>query len=171
MKILDIGCGKKKRNGAVGIDFHPETDADIIHDLNKLPYHFSDNEFDMIIGDNVIEHLTNPLKVMEEIHRIAKPDAIVKIMVPHFSSCGAFFDLTHKSFFSIRSFDIFLEGGPFPYYTKVRFRLLKSKIHFGRLYRLLGIEFIANRSPLFYETHLAFVFQAFQLYFELRVIK
>ena len=38
MKILDLGCGKRKRKGTVGIDISKDTDADIIHDLNKFPY-------------------------------------------------------------------------------------------------------------------------------------
>ena len=32
MKILDLGCGKRKRKGAIGIDISEDTDADVIHD-------------------------------------------------------------------------------------------------------------------------------------------
>ena len=99
MKILHLGCGIKKVEGAVGVDIHPDTKADIIHDLNKFPYPFNDSEFNMIICDSVLEHLVDIVKVMEEIHRIAKADALVKIVVPHFSSDDSFADLTHKHFF------------------------------------------------------------------------
>ena len=36
LKILDLGCGKKKRSGAIGVDYSDRHNADVIHDLNKL---------------------------------------------------------------------------------------------------------------------------------------
>ena len=33
--ILDVGCGRKKQPGAIGIDFNANTDADVIHNLNQ----------------------------------------------------------------------------------------------------------------------------------------
>ncbi len=55
--ILDRGCGKKKRQGAVGVDFNERTDADIIHDLNLFPYPFEDEIYDEVYIDNTLEHL------------------------------------------------------------------------------------------------------------------
>ena len=40
--ILDLGCGNKKRDGTIGVDFNSRTKADIIHDLNIFPYPFED---------------------------------------------------------------------------------------------------------------------------------
>ena len=84
MKILDLGCGKRKRKGAIGVDISEDTDADVIHDnnLNVFPYPFVDNEFDYVYADNVIEHLDNVVKVLEELHRISKNGATIKIIVP-----------------------------------------------------------------------------------------
>ena len=53
--ILDLGCGNKKRPGAIGIDVNPRCDADVIHDLNAFPYPFAESAFDEIYADNVIE--------------------------------------------------------------------------------------------------------------------
>jgi predicted SAM-dependent methyltransferase len=55
-RILDIGCGTNKVAGAIGMDFNPKTAADVIHDLDDLPYPFADNSFDEVIGRHVIEH-------------------------------------------------------------------------------------------------------------------
>jgi predicted SAM-dependent methyltransferase len=70
MKILDLGCGNKKLRGVIGIDINPLLDADVIHDLNNLPYRFENSLSDEIIGDNVIEHLDDVIKIKEELSRI-----------------------------------------------------------------------------------------------------
>ena len=36
LKVLDLGCGKKKRPGAIGVDFSDRHTADDIHDLNNF---------------------------------------------------------------------------------------------------------------------------------------
>lgn len=107
LKILDLGCGKKKRIGAIGVDFSNRHAADIIHNLNIFPYPFNDNEFDEIYLDNVLEHLDNPMEVMEEVHRICKAGGNVKVIVPYFRSVWAFIDPTHKHFFTVDSFAYF----------------------------------------------------------------
>ena len=82
--ILDLGCGKKKRPGTVGVDFSDRHEADVIHDLNNFPYPFLDSSVDHIYLDNVLEHLDHPLLVMEELYRILKPYATIKVIVPYF---------------------------------------------------------------------------------------
>ena len=66
-KVLDLGCGRAKFPGSIGVDSNPESDADIIHDLNKFPYPFHDNEFDVIRCIDILEHLDDVVRVMEEI--------------------------------------------------------------------------------------------------------
>ena len=107
IKILDLGCGKRKQKNAIGIDISKDTDADVIHDLNSFPYPFDDNEFNYVYADNVIEHLDDVVKVLEELHRITKDGATIKIIVPFFRSVYARIDPTHKHFFTVRSFDYF----------------------------------------------------------------
>ncbi len=75
-RILDLGCGRQKISGAIGIDLNPASDADVIHDLNVFPYPFAGNEFDEVHCDSVLEHLDNFFRVMEEIHRITVPEGL-----------------------------------------------------------------------------------------------
>lgn len=179
MKILDLGCGKKKIPNAIGIDINPETDADIIHDLNVFPYPFANNEFDEVNCDSILEHLNDFFRVMEEIHRIAVPGAIVHVQVPYFTSFDAFTDPTHKHFFTCRSFDYFREDYMYNYYTKARFIIVKIHLTFLKLrqlggvspHRLLGIEFLANKGLKIYEAFFAYIFPAHILSFELKVVK
>jgi len=42
-KILDLGCGNRKKEGTIGIDINPNTNADIIHDPNTFPYPFEES--------------------------------------------------------------------------------------------------------------------------------
>ena len=72
MKILDIGCGKYKTPGSIGLDSNPKTGADVIHSLDDVPYPFADDEFDVIVGNQVIEHVEDVLAVIAELHRITK---------------------------------------------------------------------------------------------------
>ena len=85
-KILDLGCGKKKRQGSIGVDYSDRHDADIIHNLNLFPYPFADNSIDKVYLDNVLEHLDDPMAVMAEVHRICKNGAEIKVIVPYFRS-------------------------------------------------------------------------------------
>ena len=60
VRILDIGCGSSKVQGAVGVDFNPSLDADVVHDLNKFPYPFQHQEFDEVHVKDTLFLLDNP---------------------------------------------------------------------------------------------------------------
>jgi predicted SAM-dependent methyltransferase len=104
LKILDLGCGKKKRLGAIGVDYSDRHNADVIHDLNMFPYPFESDSIDQIYLDNVLEHLDKPMRVMEEVYRITKFGGCVKVIVPYFRSNWAFIDPTHQTFYTVDSF-------------------------------------------------------------------
>jgi len=86
MKILDVGCGKHKILGVKGVDIDPDSNADIIHDLNDFPYPFEDNTFDKVYARAILEHLDKAELVMKELYRICKSNAKIIITVPHFSN-------------------------------------------------------------------------------------
>ena len=132
-KILNIGCGLTRIPNSIGIDVAaiPNT-VDFVQDLNLLPYPFEDKTFDEVIMYHVLEHLESPIKVLEEIHRILRPGGHLHIRVPHFSSSGAFTDMTHKRPFGYYSFDSFEFENDQHYYTRVNFSIV------GRQLRYLG---------------------------------
>lgn len=156
--ILDLGCGKKKRDGAIGVDFSDRHDADVIHNLNHFPYPFDDESVDEIYMDNCLEHLDEPIKVMEEIHRIIKPKSFVKIIVPYFRSVHAFIDPTHKTFYTVDSFSYYDPRHIICQkydYTNARFKV--NKIIFNEtlnsnLFKKLIVKF-ANKWPGKYERY------------------
>lgn len=120
---LNIGCGNKKIPGYIGVDLTKTNATDILHDLNRFPYPFQNNSIQEILLDNVIEHLDNVIKVIEELHRILIKNGKIIIRVPYAKSDSAFVDPTHKHFFTEKSFNYFTDGFSYSYYTKARFHV------------------------------------------------
>lgn len=106
---LNLGCGTFKKPGYINVDIYPEFEPDVLHDLNKLPYPFPDNRFELIEIFHVLEHLDEPLRVIRELRRISKHNGLIVIKVPHFSR--GFSHPEHK-----RGFDVSL-----PYYFSPSF--------------------------------------------------
>jgi SAM-dependent methyltransferase len=172
-KLLDLGCGTRKRPGAVGLDINDRTDADVLHDLNTFPYPFDDESFDEILLDNTLEHLDNVVRVVEEVHRICRPGGLVTIVVPYFRSVWACIDPTHKHFFTVGSFDYFDPDQPmsarYPY-SLVRFKcervVFNETIANSWLKKMLLK--IANRWPRGYEYYLSHLYPLDDITFRLR---
>lgn len=95
---LHIGCGKKILNGWINLDIMGLPGVDVIADLDDCkakPLPFKDNTFSEIRGEHVIEHIKDTLSMMQELHRISKPDARAIFVCPYGSSDDAFEDPTH----------------------------------------------------------------------------
>ncbi|HLD24571.1 MAG TPA: glycosyltransferase [Patescibacteria group bacterium] len=84
---LNLGCGNRAKEGYINVDNNPllKDDGVIMHDLNNIPYPFADDIFEEIRMDHVLEHLDDPLTVLQEVYRIAKNGCKVFVRCPHFS--------------------------------------------------------------------------------------
>ena len=178
MLKLDLGCGKSKRKGFLGVDIKNFPSVDIIHNLNQFPYPFKDNEVGEVRMDQVLEHLEDPIKTMEEIYRISRNDAKLTICVPYFRSFYAFIDPTHKNFFGIHWFDYFDPTHKFFkkfHYSNAKLKLLKVVFDMefmhdlGIIHRI--VKKIANKKPNFYEQKLSHLYPLNTLTYFLKVIK
>jgi|SRR5215813_11101723 len=126
---LYFGCGNHRVEGFIGVDRIKTDQVDIVHDMNLYPYPFADSTVDEVLLINILEHFPDTVKVMEEMWRICRNGAIVRIVVPYYNSPGACQDPTHKSFFTENTFDYFTEAGTTPlsqynYYSSARFKIL-----------------------------------------------
>lgn len=95
---LDIACGNSKQEGFTGIDISPACDADVIHDLTRFPWPFEDDSVDEGFTSHYVEHTPDLVAFMNEVYRILKPDAMIRIVHPHLRSDRAFQDPTHTRF-------------------------------------------------------------------------
>ena len=171
LQILNLGCGLKKVEGALNVDVRPGVAPDLVHDLNLIPWPFGDSQFSEVLAHDVLEHCDDVIAVLDEIHRICRNDALVKITVPHFSCMNAFTDPTHQHFFGWSSFHYVTGERELSYYTSNRFRRRASKIVFLPSFVNKFVSRLANRYPEAYEQRWAWIFPAWFLYFELEISK
>ncbi len=175
MKILDVGCGINKYPGAVGVDNNPRSRADVLADLDHIPYPFRDNSFDQLRAVHVIEHVADVVRSMEEFWRLVRPGGLVVIVTPHYTDFSSFCDPTHRwhlNSFSLRYFGE--DHGGFGYYSAVRFRERKVRVKLLSLWRLFGFELLVNRFRRlrrFWEHYLCYVVRGKVIEWELEVLK
>ena len=98
--IVDIGGGIPSGD-RLTIDINPE--ASIVHDLNAFPWPIKDNSCLNLRMSHVLEHLDDPLRVMEEIYRISMPGAVLEIRVPWWKN-DMFSNPAHKHWFKPKWF-------------------------------------------------------------------
>ena len=170
-EILNLGCGLKHVAAALNLDVNSDTSPDLIHDLNRLPWPLPTNQFREVLAYDVIEHLGDFIATMEEIHRVCRAGAVVRVTVPHFSCANAFTDPTHERLFGFFSFDYVTGESDVEHYTRVRFKKLSSRIIFYPSLLNKLVWRLANSYPAAYEQRWAWIFPAWYLYFELEVQK
>lgn len=85
--LVDVGCGSKPYRklftGAtkyIGLDIVAGPEVDIIGKAWELP--FADNEFDILISTQVLEHTEYVHKAMQEMQRVVKPGGRIFISAP-----------------------------------------------------------------------------------------
>jgi O-antigen biosynthesis protein len=104
---IDLGGGIDKRPGWIAVDLHHGGPTigmnDVVTDLNQ-PWPFKDNSVGVIRAHDVIEHLKDPIHVMNEAHRVLVHGGLFLIEVPSTDGRGAFQDPSHVSFWNTNSF-------------------------------------------------------------------
>jgi predicted SAM-dependent methyltransferase len=99
MKKLNFGCGIDKREGYDNIDIED-------FDFNEFPYMIANNIYDEILVRDVLEHMKYPIKTLEELHRICKPNGVIKIITPYYNSAGSFGSMEHYHHFNKNCFAV-----------------------------------------------------------------
>lgn len=116
MELL-IGCGNSRVkklhlgtaewNELVTLDFDPDCNPDVLHDLTVFPYPFEDNTFDEIHAYEVLEHLGAQgdwkafFDLFGELHRILKPEGLILATTPMWNSLWAWGDPSHTRIINV----------------------------------------------------------------------
>lgn len=172
--ILNLGCGKdiiKSTNSIkwINIDIADLLGVNVKHDLTKFPYPFKDNFFDEILSLGSLELINADfIKIMEELHRICKPNAIIKIRSPAFPNMCSAQDPLTKKFMTWNTFEYFTDDW---HYSKARFKTTKRKYIYSLNPKLRWLSFFPNLFPVFYTRFLFNLFPSNNIYYELKVVK
>lgn len=112
---LNIGCGRNILKGWVNVDKVALPGVDVVTETmhHSLPM-FDANTVDEFLLSHVIEHIHEPLPLMQELHRLAKPGALATIRTPYGSSDDAWEDPTHVRPYFPHSFGYFSQ----PFYWR-----------------------------------------------------
>lgn len=99
---VDLGCGKKKQGGFVGIDRFPLPGVDIVADMNMgLP--LADNCVDYLVAAHSLEHVDDVLFTMQEIYRVCKHKTLVCVVAPYYHTSLNMANPFHKQAFNEHS--------------------------------------------------------------------
>ena len=171
MKKLNMGCGRDIKKGYINLDSIKLPGVDIVHNLEKFPWPFKDNEFDMIISSHVLEHLGDTLNNMEEIWRILKPGGTIIIKVPNASHRVAFVDPTHKRYFTLNTFDYFQENHGYNYYSSARFKIIEKKFADRHLPQIVLKIINSSLMQKLYDRFIIHLFPLEELHYKMECIK
>jgi SAM-dependent methyltransferase len=129
---LHLGCGNEILPGWINHDLVSLPGVDVVHDLENFPWPFETDQFSEVRMHHVLEHLSNPVRTIEELHRILEPGGMLQVRVPYWNSPDWATDPTHRVAFNEYSFDYFdpttYQGRERPYYSTARFSI-RSKTY------------------------------------------
>lgn len=95
---LNLGAGKKLIAGSIALDY-PDWDAD----HHRIP--FQDGVISGIHCYHFLEHVRQPILMLEEFQRVLRPGGVVNIVVPYYTSQMQAQDLDHKHCFCETTWD------------------------------------------------------------------
>ena len=131
---LNLGCSDRHAAGYVNVDRVPP--ADVLADLSE-PWPWLDSSVDEILAHDIIEHLPNKIRTMNEAWRVLKPGGMLDVIVPTTDGPGAFMDPTHISFWHRNSFWYYTAGDAHrerfgtAYGIEARFAVMHDQIILG----------------------------------------
>jgi hypothetical protein len=172
--VLDVGFGLKRAEpGAIGMDWSPESGAEVAWDVNRYPWPLPEGVFERVHMSHIIEHLDDIVRGMREVHRVCRDGAEVLVTTPHFSSHNSYTDPTHRHHLAAASFEYFTDrefatfAGP-----RCGFELVGLELTFGGNAVLDNLGRLTARLSLrWYERHCAFILPALDIRARLRAVK
>ncbi|MCC7275589.1 MAG: hypothetical protein IT561_23165 [Alphaproteobacteria bacterium] len=108
---LNLGCGMRKLDGHLNVDASPHCEPDLLVDLEVLPWPFETSSAEEIVMSHVLEHLGQApavyLGIIKELYRVCRPDALVRVVVPHPHHDDFLTDPTHVRPITLQGLEMF----------------------------------------------------------------
>lgn len=148
---VEFGPGHRRAiDSAITIDHLPIPTADIVANVDDGLAFIPDGSVDLIYSSHFMEHVKDVGEVLAEFHRILKPGAELKIIVPHHSSPYYYSDYTHKVFWGLYtpfyfSDETFFRRTVPRFYNHLNFKVTDIRLVFGspfRFRRMFKREFV-----------------------------
>jgi 2-polyprenyl-3-methyl-5-hydroxy-6-metoxy-1,4-benzoquinol methylase len=170
-KILDVGCGngvfsnlvKEKNKAEVwGIELMPneaEIAKNFLHkvftgpceeQINNVP----NNYFDAIYFNDVLEHLVDPYKVLEQIKSKLAPNGVIISSIPNIRYHNVFIKLLFKKEFEYQSYGV-LDKTHLRFFTKKSIKNMYTNLGFEVL-KHVGINGSKSLKPILYNIPVLF---------------
>lgn len=95
---LDLGCGKAKKQGYIGVDSRAFEGVDVVCNLGSDKWPWPDDSVEDVHCSHMVEHLTatERMHFANELCRVLKKGGKALIITPHWASNRAYGDLTHQ---------------------------------------------------------------------------
>lgn len=101
--VLDLGCGGQKQYpGNVGVDLFRTSEVDVLADVSA-PLPFADSSVDRVFLVHILEHLLDFLPLVDEVHRILRPDGTAFVLSPWWQYVNAVADPTHVRMLDVQT--------------------------------------------------------------------
>ena len=89
-RLLDVGCGRtpyremisEQIESYTALDIAPAPEVDVVGDALNLP--FENDAFQTVFTSQVLEHVTDPRRMLAELARVVTPDGYVILSVPQY---------------------------------------------------------------------------------------
>lgn len=105
---LNLGAGKRKREGFISVDREAFEGVDVVCDITKgLSY--EDSSVDKVYSEDFLEHIPPESKVfvINEIWRVLKPGGTMEHYIPNAGSRNDFGSPSHLSHWNLQQFEHF----------------------------------------------------------------
>ena len=154
MQKINLGCGRKKLDGYVNVDYSAVVNPDLVWDLEKKPYPFETSSIDEVYMEHCLEHIDDIRLCIREIYRILKPGGKFRFWVPHYSY--GWVHPFHVRGFSYSFLSFLSEEGEYEMpdvkFSQTRFRFKYTRMnHPFMKFIAVPINFVANLHPGFCE--------------------
>ena len=132
---LNLGCGMDIFKSTdeiewINLDCKYMEGVDVIYDLNNIPYPILKESVDIIVMNDILEHLDEPSKVMEECYRLLKKGGKLKIRLLYWNHIHNYNDPQHKHVFGPRYVEFFTKASHRLYYFDFHFDSMELEYTF-----------------------------------------